>query len=118
MAQKSGHANVELELKPHFGSWRQLPSNKTFEKEYSAKYLELIGVNSTADNVELLLKNLPIDEALVLPVFAREKIAIFPGIGKLCKEADIAIIMKEMYSAKSPDDDGKKKKKKRNKKRE
>lgn len=50
------------------------------EQEYASKYLESIGAYPTRENVEFVLNNLGIDEALVLPVWARSKIVIIPGM--------------------------------------
>lgn len=60
--------------------------NQVLQYEYAAKYLENIGANPTKDNVEFVLNNLAIKDALVLPVWAREKIVIIPGMeGKLAE---------------------------------
>ena len=50
------------------------------EKEYAARYLESIDSAPTKDNVEYILDNLPLKDALVLPVWIRDKILIIPGI--------------------------------------
>lgn len=60
--------------------------NQVLQYEYAAKYLENIGANPTKDNVEFVLNNLAIKDALVLPVWAREKVVIIPGMeGKLAE---------------------------------
>ena len=52
------------------------------QSEYASRYLENIGAYPTRDNVEYIQSHLGINEALVLPVWAREKILIVPGMNK------------------------------------
>jgi len=73
-------SSVGLSLKPVQSiSSRVIPDSGTLEREYACTYLERLGVETTSDNVDMLLKELPIDKALVLPVWARGQMAIFPG---------------------------------------
>ena len=50
------------------------------QQEYANKYLESIGAYPTRENIDFVLNNLAIKDALVLPVWARSKIIIFPGM--------------------------------------
>lgn len=63
------------------------------QQEYAAKYLENIGANPTADNIDFVLNNLAIKDALVMPVWAREKIVIIPGMND--KVAEFAHMMQD-----------------------
>ncbi len=104
---------VGIELKPvQSVSNRVVPTIDVLEKEYANRYLQHIGVAITRDNVDTLLKELPIDKALVLPVWARGEMAIFPGLGN-ARKGDIEYIVKNMYKA-SHDDDQKGPRRRRN----
>jgi hypothetical protein len=50
------------------------------QHEYANRYLESIGAYPTRENIEFVLNNLAIKDALVLPVWARSKIVIIPGM--------------------------------------
>lgn len=50
------------------------------QQEYANRYLESIGAYPTRENVEFVLTNLAIKDALILPVWARSKIVIIPGM--------------------------------------
>jgi hypothetical protein len=50
------------------------------QQEYASRYLESIGAYPTRENVEFVLTNLAIKDALILPVWARSKILIIPGM--------------------------------------
>lgn len=50
------------------------------QQEYANRYLESIGAYPTRENIEFVLNNLAINDALVLPVWARSKIIIIPGM--------------------------------------
>lgn len=75
---------IEIDLKPITGgnSNRVLPSgiNHIIQQEYGNRYLSSIGAYPTRENIEFLNNNLSIKDALVLPVFARGKIVIIPGM--------------------------------------
>lgn len=80
---------VEIALKRATGSnQRVLPSNinQIIQAEYACKYLELIGAYPTRYNCDYLLDNLPVDEALIVPLWAREQIIVVPGMTE--KEAE------------------------------
>ena len=94
MASQS--ASVEIALKP--SNAKSLPSNiqAIIQNEYASRYLESIGANPSKENMELMLKSLPLKEALILPVWQREAIVIMPGIAK---NADISSIMHQLVSS-------------------
>lgn len=50
------------------------------QQEYANRYLESIGAYPTRENIEFVLNNLAIKDALVLPIWARSKIVIIPGM--------------------------------------
>ncbi len=77
-------------------SQRVIPSPEILEQEYASKYLEQIGVSISKDNVDALLKELPIEKALVMPVWARGEMAIFPGMGN-ARKSDIDFIINKIY---------------------
>jgi len=105
-------SKVGVGLKPVQSiSHRLVPSKEVLESEYASRYLQQIGVSITKENVDTLLKELPIDKALVLPVWARGEMAIFPGLGN-ARKGDVDHIVKSMYKA-NGDGDGENKKKKR-----
>ena len=60
-------------LKPTGGSTinREVPSAELLKNEYASRYLESLGAASTSSNVKTLLKELPIEKALVVPVWAK-----------------------------------------------
>lgn len=55
----------------------------------------MIGVNPTRENVEFILNNLPINDALVIPVWAKDSLVILPGMAKKSKES--TNIIREMF---------------------
>ncbi len=63
------------------------------QQEYANKYLESIGAYPTRENVDFVLNNLAIKDALVLPVWARSKIIIIPGMND--NGGDLAASMQE-----------------------
>ncbi len=67
--------------------------NQVLQQEYAAKYLENIGANPTRDNIDFVLNNLSIKDALVMPVWAREKIVIIPGMNG--RQAEYIHMMQE-----------------------
>jgi hypothetical protein len=80
---------VEIALKRATGSnQRVLPGNinNIIQAEYASKYLELIGAYPTKDNCDFLLDNLPVSEALIVPLWSREQIIVVPGMTE--KEAE------------------------------
>lgn len=81
---------VEIPLKPTLTPLRPLPAgiNEVIECEYAAKYLELMGVNPTQENMNLILKNVPIGDAYIQNVRASiDSILILPGMSKKVKES-------------------------------
>lgn len=54
--------------------------NQVMQQEYASRYLESIGAYATRENVEFVLTNLAIQDALVLPIWARSKVLIIPGM--------------------------------------
>lgn len=88
--------SIEIALKPATG--KTLPGNiqAIIQNEYASRYLEGIGANPSKENIDLMLKSLPLKEALLLPVWQREAIVIIPGIAK---NADITSIMSTMVSS-------------------
>ena len=98
--------NVSINLKPVKSiADRKAPNEDVLKEEYAAKYLQLIGADNTPANVHICLKELPITKALVVPIWAREQVAIFPGMGGV-RENDKEQIVKNMYK---PKEDSKKK---------
>ena len=96
--------NVGLSLKPVQSiSQRVIPDSTTLEREYASTYLEKLGVETTSENVDMLLKELPIGKALVLPVWSRGQMAIFPGLGNV-RKSDVDFIVSSMYKPKDSDD--------------
>ena len=72
---------IEIPLKPAAGAaQKQLPSNvrTTLQNEYAVKYLEIIGATPTKENIDFVLTNLPIKDALVIPAWVRETLVIIP----------------------------------------
>lgn len=73
---------IEIPLKPISGgpSQRQIPKDfkLTLQTEYATKYLEKIGATPTSENIEYVINNLPIDDALVIPAWGRETLFIIP----------------------------------------
>lgn len=88
--------SIEIALKPATG--KSLPGNiqAIIQNEYASRYLEGIGANPSKENVDLMLKSLPLKEALLLPVWQREAIVIIPGVAK---NADITSIMSTMVNS-------------------
>lgn len=68
--------------------------NQVLQLEYANKYLESIGAYPTRENVEFVLNNLAIKDALVLPVWARSKIIIIPGMSS--SDGDLGASMQEL----------------------
>lgn len=62
--------------------------------EYANKYLESIGAYPTRENVDFVLNNLAIKDALVLPVWARSKIIIIPGMND--KDGDLGATVQDL----------------------
>ena len=89
-------ASVEIALKPSVG--KTLPNNiqAIIQNEYASRYLESIGANPSRENMDLMLKSLPLKEALILPVWQREAIVIMPGVAK---NADINAIMHQLVNS-------------------
>lgn len=89
-------ASVEIALKPSVG--KTLPNNiqAIIQNEYASRYLESIGANPSKENMDLMLKSLPLKEALILPVWQREAIVIMPGVAK---NADINAIMHQLVNS-------------------
>jgi len=73
---------IEIPMKPISGgpSQRQIPKDfkQTLQTEYATKYLEKIGATPTPDNIEYVVSNLPIADALVIPAWGRETLFIIP----------------------------------------
>ena len=87
-------------LKPANGSTinREVPSSEILKNEYASRYLESLRAASTSANVKTLLKELPIEKALVVPVWAKGEMAIFPGMAR-ARKADKEHLLKSMYTA-------------------
>lgn len=77
---------------------REVPSTELLKSEYASRYLESLGAASTPANVKTLLKELPIEKALVVPVWAKGEMAIFPGMAH-ARKADKDHLLKSMYTA-------------------
>eukprot|EP01038_Epipyxis_sp_PR26KG_P011265 gene11265-15114_t len=71
---------VEISLAPTNN--RVLPKGilNVMQLEYATKYLESIRAKPTKENIDFVINNLSIKTALVMPVWAREKIVILPGM--------------------------------------
>ncbi|KAJ1434662.1 hypothetical protein B484DRAFT_284364, partial [Ochromonadaceae sp. CCMP2298] len=90
---------IEISLKPIAGGInRVLPPgiNQVMQQEYANKYLESIGAYPTRENIEFVLNNLAIKDALVMPVWARSKIVIVPGMAE--KASDSGFNMNDILS--------------------
>ncbi len=74
---------------------RIIPSAEVLKSEYSSKYLESLGANPTSTNITTLLKELPIEKALLVPVWTKGEVAIFPGMAN-ARKADQEHIVKSM----------------------
>jgi len=59
--------------------------------EYASRFLESIHATPTPANVEYVLKQLPVDKALVLPMASRGSIVLVPGYGDK-KNVDMATL--------------------------
>lgn len=68
--------------------------NQVLQLEYANKYLESIGAYPTKENVDFVLNNLAIKDALVLPVWARSKIIIIPGMND--RDGDIGATVQDL----------------------
>ena len=93
------------------GAKRNLPLNlpTIIEHEYAAKYLELMGAYPTNGNIDYLVKNMPISEGLIVPIWSRECLVVVPGM--TIKEAESTNLMDKLLNTKVvvSDDDKKKK---------
>jgi hypothetical protein len=74
---------------------RVVPTPDLLKSEYSSRYLEMLGAYPTSANIKTLLKELPIEKALVVPVWTRGEVAIFPGMAN-AKKADQEYVVKSM----------------------
>ena len=64
------------------------------EAEYAAKYLEMIGVNPSRENIELIVKNLPISDAFIYS--HRDSVLILPGMATKAKECESILANERM----------------------
>jgi hypothetical protein len=87
-------SGVEIALFPT--TQRVLPKDfdQIMQNEYSAKYLESIGATPTKENLDFVINNLPISNAIVLPVWVRDKIIIIPGMKEYA--GDLGDIVKNL----------------------
>ena len=96
---------LELLLKPVQGE-REVPSIHILKEEYATRLLETYGANNTGQLREMITKELPIEKALVEPVWARGSMIIFPGC-KNYRESDKKELVDSLYAPKSPSAHGK-----------
>lgn len=92
--------SVEVHLKPVLtAAERRVPSKHILSQEYAFRLLEQYGATKTPQNVTKILRELPIEKALVLPVWARGSVLIFPGCDNY-KESDKQELMEQMFRPK------------------
>lgn len=102
---------VELYLKPIATAGdRLVPNEQLLKNEYATHLLEKIGASKTQNNVDMILKNLPIEKSLVAPVWARGSMLIFPGC-KDYRESDKNELIERMFKPKESDETHKQRKK-------
>ena len=51
---------------------------KILQNEYASKYLENIGATPSKENMDFVLNNIPIKDALIHPARVRESLVIVP----------------------------------------
>lgn len=88
------HVRSTMKPTPTVAS-RVIPSSEVLKSEYSSKYLESLGANPTSANITTLLKELPIEKALLVPVWTKGEMAIFPGMAN-ARKADQEHLIKSM----------------------
>lgn len=86
-------SNVAQLLKRFITTLFSCRINQIVQQEYANKYLESIGAYPTKDNIDFVLNNLAIKDALVLPIWARSKIIIIPGMNN--KEGELGQSMQD-----------------------
>ena len=82
---------------------RVVPSTDVLKSEYCSKYLESLGANPTNANVATLLKELPIEKALLVPIWTKGEVAIFPGMAN-ARKSDQEYIVKSLNSTGQQED--------------
>eukprot|EP01041_Mallomonas_annulata_P002727 gene2727-5373_t len=90
---------VEIALKPvSIAAQKQIPANLKFviQNEYATKYLEKIGVTPSKENIDFVLANFPIKDALVVPAWTRETLVIVADRGHEPEQK----VMHDLYSTK------------------
>jgi len=101
--------SVEVLLKPVLtAAERRVPSKQLLSQEYAFRLLEQYGASKTPQNVTKILHELPIEKALVLPVWARGSVLIFPGCDSY-KESDKQELMEQIFRPKDDDEPAKQK---------
>ncbi len=90
---------VAIRLKPNSRYNKQLPMSyyeKTLANEYATNYLESMNAYPTPSNVHYVLKEFPINNSLILPVWSRETVFVVPGTTS--KEAEKSGILQSLQS--------------------
>lgn len=85
-AWKISEAKIKIPLNLLASSLIRTKDQKSLQDlvqtEYAARYCESIGVSASAETVQLIHTNLPINEALVAPNWTTQSLDIIPGRGK------------------------------------
>lgn len=90
---------VAIRLKPNSRYDKQLPMSyyeKTLANEYATNYLESMNAYPTPSNVHYVLKEFPINNSLILPVWSRETVFVVPGTTS--KEAEKSGVLQSLQS--------------------
>lgn len=90
---------VAIHLKPNGRYNKQLPISyyeKTLATEYATNYLESMNAYPTPSNIHHVLKEFPINNSLILPVWSRETVFIVPGTTS--KEAEKSGMLQSLQS--------------------
>lgn len=88
------HVRSTMKPAPTVSS-RVIPSPGVLNNEYTSKYLESLGANPTSSNIATLMKELPIEKALLVPVWTKGEMAIFPGMAN-ARKTDKEYLVKSM----------------------
>lgn len=109
----NSHTILEIPLAKASRAQRSLPENVNdiIEQEYATRYLTSMGASPSRENRDYLLKNFPLSEALVLPIWAKGTICVVPRMTE--KEAVATGLMDSLLKATVVQDDSGKKHKNR-----
>ena len=82
MSQSNSRIEIDIRLLNGGAANRVLPPGiiEVVHNEYANKYLSKIGAYPTKENIDFVNRNLSINNALIVPVWARGKLLIIPGM--------------------------------------